>query len=126
MSKTTPEYGFSGKTMLHIFGSNSLLRVVLAFAALVQISCSLRFDEELVVPNLDHRIGMPFENHALGTGRKYHVKIFESEEFEEYESGVLTRCKIVYRVRKVDDVIIGWKIMPSPEECKSRRRPLNM
>lgn len=77
------------------------------------------------VPNLDHLVGKKFSE-SVYMGRKVYKQAFETANFEELFEEKDNGCKLYFGVRKLDDVIIYWRIDPSIETCRSRKIPLNM
>lgn len=75
-------------------------------------------------PNYDHLIGKNFSS-AIFQGRMGFRVISETEIVEELEERRGDGCSTKFKVRKSDDVIIFWKVEPSPASCKVHTVPLN-
>jgi hypothetical protein len=74
------------------------------------------------VPNYDHLIGTQFSK--LPSARGF-TQVSDSAGVRELEDRRSDGCTTVFGVRRADDVITHWRVIPSPEQCLVRREALN-
>lgn len=102
-----------------------LIRSLFVFAmAVLSVACASAQYEVLETPNHDHLIGKSFSK-SIFKGRQVYTKIRETETQEELESRRSDGCALIFGVRKVDDVIVYWRVEPGVDTCKVRQKPLN-
>jgi hypothetical protein len=78
-----------------------------------------------IAPNYDHLIGKKF-SHVIHLSKSIFQRNNETDFFEELYIFGRNECKTIYGVRKSDDVIIYWRVEPSPEACKIRARTISL
>lgn len=88
------------------------------------VGCATGQYDVTEIPNADHLVGKHFSS-SIFKGRQVYTRISETETLEELENRRSDGCALIFGVQKSDDVILYWRVEPSPERCRVRRKPLN-
>lgn len=88
------------------------------------LACSSAEDYKLRDPDHDAFVGKKF-GESIYMGRRVYKVIASNDVSEELENRRSDGCILVFGVRKLDDVILYWRVDSEPGTCKVRSKPIN-